>query len=505
MRTKKALLNSLSALLQQAVAVICGFILPRLILTAFGSEVNGAVSSITQFLGYITLLEAGVGGVTRAALYKPLADKDIKTISGIANATQDFFRKLAGVFLIYSVLLAVGFKYISGTEFSVIYTGSLVLIIAISAVAQYYFGITNSIILQADQKMYISTAIQIGTIILNTIISVILINMSCGIHIVKLFSAGVFVLRPLLLNIIVKRQYHIDPKVPIDKEALKQRWNGLGQHLAYFLHNNTDIMVITIFLGLKWVSVYNIYFMVSNGIMNVVSALNGGSEAAFGNMIAKGERQVLDSRFKMMETFGACIITAFFSTTGLLIVEFVSIYTHGIHDINYNVPVFGGLLVLSQAMYCIRQQYNTLVIAAGHFKETQLGAFIEAGLNIVLAIIFVNIYGIEGVVIATIISTSYRVIDYVLYLQKHILYRNIGVFIKRILTTVANVLVIIGIYYFLPLENTHSYIAWGMKAILVFCIACLSTFFWNFIFYREDLLTAIHIIKSVLVKRNRGK
>ena len=40
---------------------------------AYGSDVNGLVSSITQFLGYIALVEGGVGGVIRAALYKPLA------------------------------------------------------------------------------------------------------------------------------------------------------------------------------------------------------------------------------------------------------------------------------------------------------------------------------------------------------------------------------------------------------------------------------------------------
>ena len=95
MRTKKLILNSFVSLLLQMVTVICGFILPRLMLQAFGSEVNGAVSSITQFLGYITLLEAGVGGVARAALYKPLASGDMDKVNGIINSTKRFFRSLS--------------------------------------------------------------------------------------------------------------------------------------------------------------------------------------------------------------------------------------------------------------------------------------------------------------------------------------------------------------------------------------------------------------------------
>ena len=71
MRTKKAFYNTVSGILYQFVAIICAFVLPRLILSSFGSSYNGIVSSINQFLSWISVLSAGIGGVTRAALYKP--------------------------------------------------------------------------------------------------------------------------------------------------------------------------------------------------------------------------------------------------------------------------------------------------------------------------------------------------------------------------------------------------------------------------------------------------
>ena len=64
-------------LLKQAVVMICGFILPRYFLLYYGSEVNGLISSMTHFLGFISLLELGIGPVIQANLYKPLAEKDI--------------------------------------------------------------------------------------------------------------------------------------------------------------------------------------------------------------------------------------------------------------------------------------------------------------------------------------------------------------------------------------------------------------------------------------------
>ena len=76
MRKKKAIYNILSNLLLQIIIVIYGFIVPKVIITSFGSNVNGLISSITQFLAYITLLESGFGPVVKSLLYKPIAKQD---------------------------------------------------------------------------------------------------------------------------------------------------------------------------------------------------------------------------------------------------------------------------------------------------------------------------------------------------------------------------------------------------------------------------------------------
>ena len=75
------MLNSAASLLLEFVSVICGFIVPRLIIGTYGSDINALTSSITQFLSYIALVEAGVGGVIRAALYRPLAEKNTAATS----------------------------------------------------------------------------------------------------------------------------------------------------------------------------------------------------------------------------------------------------------------------------------------------------------------------------------------------------------------------------------------------------------------------------------------
>ena len=73
-REKLLVYNSITSLVGQIASVICGFVLTRLILGRYGSETNGLVASITQFLGFISFLELGIGAVVKSALYMPLAE-----------------------------------------------------------------------------------------------------------------------------------------------------------------------------------------------------------------------------------------------------------------------------------------------------------------------------------------------------------------------------------------------------------------------------------------------
>lgn len=492
MRTRKAILNSITSLALQLTSLLSGFILTRLFLAAFGSAVNGAVSSITQFLGYISLLEAGVGGVTRAALYKPLAEKNKEKISEIINATQDFFKKIAYIFVLYALVLSCTFHYISSSTFDWIFTATLVLILSASTFAQYYFGLAYSILIQADQRYYIVNCINIATTLLNVILSVFLLKLGCSIHLVKLCSTAVYVLRPVALNQIAKKYYHINTKAMPDKNAINQRWNGLGHHLAFYIHNNVDVMVVTVILGLKWSSVYAVYYMILNGVKNIVNAITGGGEAAFGNMIARHEQQILRNRFELLETLTSITSIIFFTVSGLLLFDFIRIYTSGISDIEYIVVPAGILFCISEALHCFKQPLNSIILAAGHYKQTQTGAFIEAGLNLGLSVAFAFLFGLSGILLATIIATLYRILYFARYLKKNILYRPYWPLFKRLLINILAAAVAVILFRLLPFSTSSNYIQWVLKAVAATFVVTVTVLFINCFFYRDNLYDIVH-------------
>lgn len=501
MRSKKVLINIMVALTVQLVAVICGLIVPRLIISSFGSGVNGLVSSISQFLMYIVLLESGVGGVARAALYKPLANKDVNSISSIIKATEKFFRVVAVFFIAYLIVIAALFPYLVKNDFSGLFTSSLVLIIGLSTISQYYFGISYQILLQADQKQYISSSLQIITMIVNTVLVVFLIKIGASIHLVKLGSAFIFVIRPILLNRYINQKYKIVKNCVADNGAIKQRWDGLGHHIAFLIHNSTDVAVLTLFANIKEVSVYSVYFLVVSGIMSLTSAFSTGLEAAFGNMIAKDEKEILNKNFRLFEFSSFSLTMILFTSTALLILPFVSLYTRGVNDVNYYRPMFAYFLVAAEAIYCIRAPYSAVILAAGHYKQTRNGAFLEAVINIVISIILVNFLGIVGVAIGTLCAMLFRTSQYAVYLTKNILHRSIWDFIKRCFIFSAGVFVIIAIVNNLPVVVIDTYAKWLMQALTVTLIASAVVLIIGGLFYLAELKDILLMIKRLIKKK----
>ncbi|MBP3939668.1 MAG: polysaccharide biosynthesis C-terminal domain-containing protein [Clostridia bacterium] len=509
MRSKKALMNTVTSLLLQFVTVISGFIVPRIIIGTYGSDVNGLTASITQFLGYIALFEAGVAGVVRAAMYKPLADKNTTKLSGIVRATENFFRKIAFIFVGYMLVLAAVFPILVNNSFDWLFTASLVVIIGISTFAQYYFGMTYTVLIHADQRRYVASYLQIFTIILNAILVVVFAHFGASIHWLKLGTASVYVLRPIVLNLYVKRRYTLDKSAKPDKEAIKQRWDGLGHHIAYFVNLNADVVILTLVskissaFSIAEVSVYTVYHAVVYGIVNITGSFSTGMEAGFGNMIAKGEKENLNKKFALYEFIYYTVVTVMFTCAGILILPFVRVYTAGINDVEYIRPVFAYIIVCAYAAYALRSPYNTLTLAAGHYKQTRNGAFAEAGINVVVSVICVFIWGIVGVAIGTLAAMVFRTVQYAWYLSKNILERSFNVFIKRVVMAVAVSAISILTVYFVPKVAVNSYATWAMFAVEAAVIVVAITIIFNLLFAKKELFDTIKYIKTTFLKRRK--
>ncbi len=494
-RKKKLLLNTATGILKQIITVICGFILPRYFLLYYGSSVNGLISSITHFLSFIALLDMGVGAVIQANLYKPLADKDEKQLSRILRSAERFFRRLAYIFIGYIIVLCIILPEI--VEFNTWYTVSLVAIIAISTLAQYLFGVTYQLLLNADQKSYVQLALQIGTIILNTVLSIVLMKLGASVHMVKLMTALIFVIRPLLQMLYVRKHYHVDRKIELEGEPIKQKWNGFSQHVAATVCQNIDVIVLTVFSSLENVSISSVYFNVVNGVQQIIMTAATGIESLFGNMLAKNEIEKLTETFDTIEWIVHVVVTFVFTVAAITIVSFVSVYTKGITDANYIAPVFSVVLVTAYGFQCLRIPYFRVIKAAGHFKETQNGAYISAALNIIITLVLVFKFGLIGAATGTLVAMLYHTCYFVWYLRKNILNRKIIVFIKYLLEDGIVIAASVLICRLIKMSEV-TYLSWMLYALKVSLIVLAISVLTNVAFANRQIRNCF-----ILVRRSK--
>lgn len=502
MRSKKASINAITSIIYELIKIISAFLLPRLVLQSFGSNTNGINQAVSQFISYISLLTAGIGGVTTAALYKPIEEKNNEKISGIVNATEKFLRNVSKIFLVSLVLFAVLFPFFI-VEFDYVFTFSLVLILGIGTFANYYFGLTYRMILNADQKHYIDTVIQIILTTIQTVVSVVLINNKASIHTVQLFSTLIFMINPIFIYVFVKKRYNINKLVEPDFEAIDQRWDTFAHQIANFVNNNIDLVLLTAFVNLKEVSVYTVYMLVFNGLKMTIYSLTTGIQAAFGNMFAKGEIYSVKRNVKLFEFFIHSISIILYSSMALLIISFVDLYTVNIIDANYHRPIFGYLLSSVGLFLALRIPYQAVTRAAGHFRQTRNGAILEAVLNIVLSISLVIPFGMNGLIIGTLAATVFRTIQYGIYSSKNLLNRSLMVMVKRYLISIFNIGIIVLIVHLIPLRTPDNYFHWIINGIIVSGIATLITILISLLFYYDDFKNTINFILRVFKRTKK--
>lgn len=484
---KKLLLNTISSLMLQVVTVVCGLILPRLILGQYGSAVNGLVQSVTQFLGIVSFMELGMGQVIQSALYKPLLDRDSDQVSRILASGGKFFRRIAYALAVYVVILMAVYPLVADTGFDWVYTATLIGAISISTFAQYYFGIIDRLLLNADQRGYVQYVSQIASLVLNTIVCVALISWGASIQMVKLATSLIFLARPLAVRLYVRKRYRIDRKIRYTGEPIRQKWNGIAQHSAAVVLENTDTIVLTLMSTLENVSIYSVYHLIVHGVRQIYFAAAVGIQSAMGKLWAGQNRQAIRTVFDGVETLLHFSVVFLFSCTGILTLPFVRVYTDGITDVNYIQPVFALLIVLAYAAQCLKTPYNILVMAAGHYKQTQNCHIISAALNLVITVAAVHAWGLIGVAVGTLIGMLYQTVWLAWYVFRHLIQGSFLGFFRQLAVDLLTAALIWVATSWISLGGS-SYLAWFIMALLVAAVALVITGTVALLLYRERLL-----------------
>ncbi len=508
MRTRQAFINAVTSLFLQVVLAVSGLLVPRFFIEVFGSPVNGLVSSITQFITYLSLVEAGVGAASTVSLYRPLADKDTERINGILSATRKFYLRSGLIFAGLVAFLIVLYPYIVDNEIKdVSFIRTMILVLSISGLMDYFFLGKYRVLLMADQKGYILYSIQIlGTIVM-TVVCILQIKLGCSALIVKGTAAAIYVLRSLAAILYCKLKYRdYRFNAPPLTDAISQRNAALLHQVVGAVANNAAVVLLTVMLSknaLSEVSVYNVYNLVFYSLSNLLMALTNGLTPSFGQVISKGEHDTLKRSYNQFEMIMFIIIFMCYTCMAVLLYPFINVYSMGFTDgVDYTRWILVILFSLAGILQAVRTPGLTVICAAGHYKETRGRAIIELVISLSISIALTPKFGIVGVMIAMCCSYLYRTTDVLFYTAKYFIKGTLKQTFSRILR---NTVVSAGVIYlgisFLP-QHTESWFALIGSGVVTACASVILLLAVNIIFEPKAVKSIFSMIFGIFKRSN---
>jgi O-antigen/teichoic acid export membrane protein len=498
-RTKKAIKNSMFSILQQIVNIITNIILPPIIIATFGSAINGLIATIKELMGYAQLVGAGLSAAATESLYKPLADDDKKSINGSLNAINKSFTNTGIWFSIIIFILSCVYPYFLGrNEVNYFTITLLTLVIGITGASEFFIIGKYRTLLTADQKIFVVSITQMVGNIVNVIVTLGLIYLKQDIIIVQLVASIIYASRTAILIIYVRKNYkYLDKNIEPILSATSKRKDALFHQLAGTIVCGSTTIIVSIFCGLEAASIYAIYALVFMGINSLCSIVSNALVPSFGELVAKKDKRTLNKAFNLYESIYYMLIFIFFSIALVTILPFISIYTKGT-DINYINPTLAILFIIFGIGTNLKIPFVTLIVAHGHFKETKNMAITEMIINVIGQLIFVQIYGLEGVLLGSICSFIYRTIVTIVYTNKNILNISNKITIKRVVVNLVATFIPVYISSLLFDFSSNGYIEWIIKAGLLTFVISIITLILNYVTDKETINNIIIRIKNLV-------
>ena len=460
-KSKLGAKNVIWGIVAQIVTIGLGLIIPRLVLVNLGSESNGLMNSISSVLTYLSLLEAGVGTATIQALYKPIADKDRKSINAVLSATHYFYRRTGYIYLAIVIALSVLYTCVVETTLPRVSVFLVVILSGLSGVLSYFFQGKYKLLLSAEGKGYINTNIATITHVFVSITKAIVLISGGNVVAIQTIYFIYNLIQVIFFVLYIHKKYQwIDLSEAPDFDAISQKNAVLMHQIASLIFYNTDTVILTVLTSLKVVSVYSMYAMIFGMVKSIAVVLSDSFVFALGQSYTNKEKFM--KMFNAYEVYNLTMTFSLYCVTGILILPFLQIYTRGVTDINYLDRYVALLFLLYYLMDNGRKPSGVVINIAQHFEETKWRAMIEAIINLSASLLLTYIFGIYGVLMGTIIALLYRANDMIIYASK-ILERSPWNTYKRWMRNIIILSGIILVSRVMPIEigSFHEFLIWG--------------------------------------------
>lgn len=487
-RLKKNFIVSLSS---QIIIFALGFIIPRIVLINYGSDVNGFISTVSQIFAYLALLESGIGQAAKNVLYKPVTEHDKNGISYYMSVARNYYRRLSYIYFAAVVVFALFIPVVIKTDVNYFTVFFYTLFDGLINVVSFYYINTWVCLLNTDGHTYVNQTISLGNTLLCYTVKIVLSLLSVNIVFIEMGYFGASLVRLLVYAKYMKKHYGwINYSAAEKNIKLPDRNAYVITEIAWTIFSSTDMIVLSMFVSASMSSVYAIYNMVYVALIGFLNAIYHSLSYKLGQSYIEG----IDKYAKIHDIYNSCFmacITVLMCVTYLLMLPFVKLYTVGVTDINYIYKWLPLMFCLVQILSWSRFVAGNISGLAGYAKQTSYVSLAEAVTNIVLSIIFVNKWGITGVLLATILALPLKVIYLNWLADKKIIKRSARRTVKILCVNYIIFGLTVCLKPYLTIQAT-SYFSLALVGALLVVIYSIVAFIVNLL-ANKDLSAAFYL------------
>ena len=489
--------NLLSGFVYQIILIVIGFLLPRLYLENFGSEVNGVLSTVKQIFVYMSLLEAGIGLATTQALYKPIAEKDHAGAGAILSATNIFYIKTGVIYSAIVLLLAVVYSFFIPTGIPPFEIFAIILLTALPALFSYFIQAKYRILLEVDGRKYVITNSETVLQLLSNIGKILVLLFTDSLVLIQLVYCILALIQLGYVYIHARRRYTwLDLRQKPDFKSISQRKSVLVHQISGMVFNNTDVLLLSVLCDFKVVSVYSIYTIFFTQVQTFITSIISGFSFALGQMFHT-DREKFMKVYNVYETLYIMSTFVIYTLMALFLLPLIQLYTQGINDANYTNVYLVLLFVIMNLLSNGKLPSNHVLEYSGKFEETRAHAIIEMIINIVVSVAAILVWGICGAIVGTIVALLYRGTMMIYYANKKVLGRGMFDTYKLWLVNGA-VFVLIMALFFVDSFSGLSFVSLLIKGVF-------HTLWIVPLYIVVNLVFCRRAFKNLLEMRREGK
>lgn len=507
-RSANAAKNTFFAAFAFLIKTILSFLVRAIFIKYIAAEYLGLNGLFTNILNVLSLAELGIGNAIVYSMYKPIADNDIPKINSFVALYKKFYLIIGIAITIVGLSLIPALPKLIKDSPDIQVNLSVVYVLYLAqTVVGYFFAYRRSLIF-AYQRNDIESKVNFLTTVLMSLSQIIILIFWQNYYAYIVAMVVFLTLDSLMVFLISFKMFpnirgKALPLERIEKQTIIKNTGALAFHkLGYVAVFSTDSIIISIFLGSAVLGIYSNYTMVTSALLSVITIFVTSVRSSVGNMISTNTKEDVYKVYKALNFVHMWIVG--FSTIGLICCfqDFIKILAN---SDSYKLPLFTVILIcISFFLTSSRRMTDAFKECAGLFWNDKFKPLIESATNIILDLILVNIWGINGVLIATIVSTLIAplwVEPYVLY--KHYFKEKVrSYFVKYIVEAIIFVIIGVITFFLCWLIPISGWIGFLIK--IVICIIFPNIVLISIYFRTSEFKYLFNIITKFFKKTQKN-